>query len=406
MNLEEKDKGIALICDPSGAILRVIRDEIGLLNPLLPGTAFINLMDKSSVAEAGKFLAVLIERHAAFDWELLMSVSASPTPMHFVGAVMDDTLLIVGARSSSELVRFSEDLMSINNEQTTSLRAALKDLSLQTRRQPAQDNHLYEDLSRVNNELANLQREMVKKNVELNKLNEEKNRFLGMAAHDLRNPLGIILAYSKFLETEAADVLNEEQREFVATIKNTSKFMLEMVTDLLDVTAIEAGHLKLDRHVADLTELVRRNVTLNRVLSAKKDISIEFEPRPALKFAFDSVKIEQVLNNLITNAIKFSHRGTKVRVTLTPLSDFVTVAVQDQGQGIPAADLSKLFQPFSKTSVRSTAGEKSTGLGLAIARRIVEGHHGRIWVESEVGKGATFFFTLARAVAAADQPAG
>jgi len=395
MSLREEDRGIAIVCDRHGVILRIIRDELGLPKPLPPGATITSLVEKPFTADAGKFLNALIERHAAFDWELAMSVDGLPTPMHFAGAALDDTLLIVAARSCSGLARFSEDLMSINNEQTNALRATLKELSLQTRRQSAQDNHLYEDLSRVNNELANLQREMVKKNVELEKLNAEKNRFLGMAAHDLRNPLGIILSYSEFLETEAADVLNEEQREFVATIKNTSEFMLKMVTDLLDVTAIEAGHLKLDSHAADLVELVRRNVTLNRVLAAKKDISIDFDiPDAFPKLAFDAGKIEQVLNNLMTNAIKFSHRGTKVRVSLNHSSTFATIAVQDQGQGMPAADLPKLFQPFSKTSVLSTAGEKSTGLGLAIVRRIIEGHHGRIWVESEVGKGSTFYFTL------------
>lgn len=395
MNLREEDKGIALLCAPNGTILKIIRDELGLPLPLRTDSTIINLVDRSSAAKAWDFLTALNERQAAFDWELNMSVAGQLTPMHFAGAEHEDKLMVVAARSSAGLARFHDELMSINNEQANALRAAHKELSQINRPDGVRDSRLYEDLSRVNNDLANLQREMVKKNVELERLNEQKNRFLGMAAHDLRNPLGVIRTYSEFLETEAAAVLNEEQREFVTTIKEASEFMLRMVTDLLDVSAIEAGELKLDLQLADLGQLVRRNVTLNRVLAVKKDIAIEFEPPTVLPaLSFDAGKIEQVLNNLLSNAVKFSHRGTTVHVRVTAADGFATVTVQDQGQGIPAADLPKLFQPFSRTSVRSTAGEQSTGLGLAIVRRMVEGHGGRIWVESVVGQGSTFCFTL------------
>jgi len=110
--------------------------------------------------------------------------------------------------------------------------------------------------------------------------------------------------------------------------------------------------------------------------------------------SLDRGKIAQVLNNLISNAVKFSHGGSRTRVRVTGANDVVTIVVEDEGQGIPAAEVPKLFQPFAKASVRSTAGEKSTGLGLAIVRKIVEGHGGRIWVESTCGKGSSFCFTL------------
>lgn len=395
MNLREENKGMALVCAPDGTVLRIIRDELGLLLPLPAGASIVHLMEGDSAAMARDFLTALNERQAAFDWELAMSLEGQPMLMRFTGAKLDGTLLIVAGQSCSGLARFNQGLMSINNEQANSLREALKKLSLEHRQDALRDSRLYDDLSRVNNELANLQREMVRKNVELEKLNQEKNRFLGMAAHDLRNPLGVILIYSEFLETEAAAVLNEQQRAFVGTIKETSEFMSRMVSDLLDVAAIEAGQLKLDWQPTDLGSLIHRNVTLNRALAARKEIAVEMAPVPALPtILLDAGKIEQVLNNLIGNAVKFSHRHTTVRARVSCTDGFATVAVQDQGQGISAGDLPKLFKPYSKVSVRSTAGEQSTGLGLAIVRRIIEGHGGRIWVESEVGKGSKFFFTL------------
>lgn len=255
--------------------------------------------------------------------------------------------------------------------------------------------HDFYDLSKVNNEMANLQREMAKRNQELVRLSAEKNRLLGMAAHDLRNPLGVISAYAEFLEVEAADVLDPEQREFVVAIREASAFMLGLVTDLLDISVIEAGQLKLRREPVDLAALVEHCVKMSRVLAAKKAISINFAACAALpQLSLDALKIKQVLNNVLDNAVKFSDRGGFVEVRITATEAEVTVAVIDNGPGIPAAEMSKLFTPFGTAGARGTAGEKSTGLGLAIARRVVEGHGGRIWVESEEGSGSTFAFTL------------
>ncbi|MBC8115676.1 MAG: HAMP domain-containing histidine kinase, partial [Candidatus Saccharimonas sp.] len=341
------------------------------------------------------FLAELQTRQAAYDWEITVATDGTLLPLHFAGACLEVGFLIMAARSRNGLAQLNEEMMRINNEQTNVVRTTAKELSLAAGKRAERDDAVYEELTTLNNDMANLHRELAKKNAELQQLNEQKNRLLGMAAHDLRTPLGAILTYAEFLEDELQAALNVEQREFLATIKELSEFMLRLVSDLLDVSAIEAGQLNLDRQPADLVRLIQRNVTLNRVLAAKKEIAVEFDPPAAsLEFTFDAGKIEQVLNNLMGNAVKFSHRGTRVRVRLEHTAEAVTVAVQDEGQGIPAASLSRLFKPFSTTSVRSTGGEQSTGLGLAIVRRIVEGHGGRIWVESEVGKGSTFSFTL------------
>ncbi|MBC8039940.1 MAG: HAMP domain-containing histidine kinase [Opitutaceae bacterium] len=395
MKPNTEDKGIILICDGDGLVSQVVRDDLGLSACVPAGSPVGELVDTAARGKLDEFWTELRTREAAFDWEITVLIDGMFQPLHFAGARLPIGYLILAARSRNGLTQLNEELMRINNEQTNVARATAKELSLAMGRGVERDDSIYEELSRLNNDMANLQREMAKKNSELQKLNEQKNRFLGMAAHDLRNPLGVILNYSEFLEAEAWTVLNEEQREFVTTIKETSEFMLRMVTDLLDVAAIEAGQLQLDRRPVDLAGLILHNVTVNRVLSARKEIAVELEPVPVLPpISLDAGKIEQVLNNLISNAVKFSHRGTIVRVRLTFADGMVTVAVQDQGQGIPAADLPKLFKPFSKTSVRSTAGEQSTGLGLAIVRRMIEGHGGRIWVESEQGKGSTFSFTL------------
>ncbi len=256
----------------------------------------------------------------------------------------------------------------------------------------------YHTRLRLRNALASLresQRQLLDRNAALESLNEQKNRLLGMAAHDMRNPLGVIMAYSDFLETEAASVLDPTQMEFVNTIKTTSEFMLNMINDLLDVSTIESGQLRLSLSPVNLSELVRHNLNLNRVLAHQKQIDLLFSSPPELPdLLLDKAKIEQVLNNLIGNAVKYSHANTKVTVEIFFDGSMVHVSVADQGQGIPQEDLTKLFKPFGKANVRTTGGEQSTGLGLAIARKIVEGHGGRMYVKSTVGEGSTFSFTL------------
>lgn len=243
--------------------------------------------------------------------------------------------------------------------------------------------------------LRESQKQLLDRNAALETLNEQKNRLLGMASHDLRNPLGVILAYSDFLETEAFPVLNADQRDFVSTIKSTSEFMLNLINELLDVSTIESGQLHLDCAPTDLNDLVRHNVSRNRVLAHQKRIELDFEDTVKVPLlTIDRGKIEQVLNNLIGNAVKYSHADTRVAIQITRAGDVVTVTVSDQGQGIPEEDLPKLFKAFGRTSVQATAGEQSTGLGLAIARKIVEGHGGRMSVRSRVGEGSTFSFTL------------
>jgi signal transduction histidine kinase len=392
-----EEQGIALLCDVEGRVQSVIHDSLGLASRLTPGASLLQLADAADAEKARHFLGMLQGRQAAFDWEITVNLGSRLEPLHFAGGRVDDGYLVIVARTRDALGGLSEELMSINNEQMNSLRAAVKELSLHVRQGGRADDAVFDELTRVNNELANLQREMAKANAELARLNEQKNQLLGMAAHDLRNPLGVIMSYAKFLDRMAGAKLDDKERQFVAQIEKSSQFMLRLLEDLLDVSQIESGKLLLALAPFELGAALEGNVGLNRVLAAAKNIAIALErPAAPLWVEADATKIEQVLNNLIGNAVKYSHPGTTVRVTLETDAQNVSVRVRDQGQGIPAAELAKLFQPFSKTSVKSTGGEKSTGLGLAITRRIVEGHGGRIGVESCVGEGSSFSFSLPR----------
>jgi signal transduction histidine kinase len=251
-------------------------------------------------------------------------------------------------------------------------------------------------LAELNGELANTQRQLARRNAELATAIAEKNQLLGMAVHDLRNPLGIIAGVADLLSEQLTDLsLETENRDLLSHVARSAEYMQSLIDELLDYTMVEAGRLDLQLDSADLAELIRQNLRFNTILGNKKGISVHFNCDEALPpLRFDSRRIQQVLDNLISNALKFSPSGTTVIVGLHAGREAVTLSVADQGRGIPAGQIENLFKPYRRSLTGGTANEKSFGLGLAIVRRIVAAHGGRIWVESEPGCGSTFYVSL------------
>ena len=250
-------------------------------------------------------------------------------------------------------------------------------------------------LRESNDKLHLAHRELAEKNDELQQAIATQNRFIGMAAHDMRNPLSVMLGYSQLLLDGVMGPLTSTQPRIVGTIMKSTESLLQLVNELLEISEIESGNLRLELVDTDLPALVRHAVEMNGFLAKNKEIRITAQLDPLSPLRLDPGKIDQVLNNLLSNAAKFSHHGTEIRVQLKRSDDGgAALSVTDQGQGIPKEEQADLFAPFQRTSVRGTAGEKSTGLGLAIVKRIVEGHGATISVESEPGQGSTFTVTF------------
>jgi len=230
---------------------------------------------------------------------------------------------------------------------------------------------------------------------ELARANVEKNKFLGMAAHDLRNPLASIRGLAEFLQDPDIGPLNPAQLDLVQTIHAASQSMLQLVNELLDVSVIESGELHLNRTPTDLAALVEKSVRLARMDAAKKLTTILYEPPPApCTLSLDPDKITQVTTNLLSNAVKYSPPGAMVTVTVHPADRDCRVSVRDEGPGIPDHERGLLFQDFGRLSAKPTGGEKSTGLGLAICRKIIDAHQGEIHAQNLPDLGCEFSFTL------------
>ncbi|MBN1890759.1 MAG: HAMP domain-containing histidine kinase [Thermoflexales bacterium] len=218
--------------------------------------------------------------------------------------------------------------------------------------------------------------------------------FVGMAAHDLRSPVGYIQTATTVLLDPSAGLSEAERKTVIEGINRQTHHMLALIDNLLDMSQLEAGRMDLDLEIISLSAFLRETVECQTMLAAAKGTHVVLETIPPGEVRADSLRLRRVLDNLISNAVKYSPPGSTVRVSAwrTPMN--WQVSVQDEGPGIPPDEQAGLFQDYGRLSLRPTAGERSTGLGLAISRRIVEAHGGQIGVESRPEGGAVFWFTL------------
>lgn len=233
--------------------------------------------------------------------------------------------------------------------------------------------------------------ELQRKNLELEELNRARNQLLGVAAHDLRNPLGVVRLAAEVMGQGTMGPVSGPQGNLLRQIQELADYMATMVNDLLDLSEIEAGFLTLRLQPVDLGELVTRNLEVNTHVARRKGIELVAEVHDSLPtLEADPGKVQQVLDNLVSNAIKFSPPDARVRVAVEAAEGGARILVTDQGPGIEPQRVATLFEPFNRGGPRPTGGERSTGLGLAIVRRIVHGHGGKIDVDSAPGEGSTF----------------
>lgn len=254
----------------------------------------------------------------------------------------------------------------------------------------------HEALARIRNHLKmrtlmRLQREFIEG---LKNANLAKNRIIGVASHDLRNPLVSIRGLSEFLAEIGP--LSEEQAEIARTIQSTSDSMLQMVDELLDLSVIESGVERCELKPCCVRDVITSSIQIYQFAGSKKAIKLEFHDlgMPS-QLMLDRMQFRRMIDNFLSNAVKYSPSGSTIRVVASTERDAFKVAVEDEGPGIPEDEMKILFTDFGKTSVRPTANESSTGLGLSICKKIAQLHKGTVFAENlEGGRGARFGFVL------------
>ncbi len=259
-----------------------------------------------------------------------------------------------------------------------------------------------EVLARVGNQLkiSRLEQDRKQHIEELEQLNEEKDKLMQIVSHDLRSPLGGIYGLAEILKSgkEASDV--ELVKEFASIISSTSSYLLALVNDLLDLAKVESGKMVLDPSQFSITQTIKNCIHLLKNVAQSKGVDLLcVSSGEEVIVTADEPKIIQILNNLISNAVKFTPNGGSVRVTIGYLPNGaggrqIEIVVQDSGIGIEADVIPHLFEKFGKHQRSGTAGEQGTGLGMPIVKRFVELHNGKITVESKVGYGTSFSIFL------------
>lgn len=234
------------------------------------------------------------------------------------------------------------------------------------------------------------------------RLHEAKDLMLGMVAHDLRTPLATIGGFAETLQRVLGDA-EPMVCDMLERIAGATGRLTRLTNDLLDASALQLGHLHLELEVRAVAPVVVPLVTGYQLLAREKDITLRVEDRSdGAEAPVDPDRLAQVVDNLVSNALKYTPRGGSVEVLLDASPDAVRVAVSDDGPGIPAGEVEQALTPFGLTSNRPTGAESSTGLGLAIAHQLVREHGGELTVESVDGGGSTFTFTLPTTGPAAD----
>ncbi|HRP03101.1 MAG TPA: ATP-binding protein [Candidatus Kapabacteria bacterium] len=224
--------------------------------------------------------------------------------------------------------------------------------------------------------------------------NESKDKFISIMAHDIRNPLGVIQGVSDFLIKSYGDLDKEEVLDFLEGINNSSKTLNDLITDLLTWARSQRNNIELNLADNNLYDLVNEDIRLLAQPAKSKSITVQNNIAKDTIIPFDRNMLSTVIRNLISNAIKFTYNGGNIFIECQEKGNYFEVSIKDDGIGIKPEDMQKLFLIGESKSTKGTNNESGTGLGLILCKEFIKNHKGEIWVESELGKGSTFKFTI------------
>ena len=231
-------------------------------------------------------------------------------------------------------------------------------------------------------------------NAQIQEASAAKSRFLANMSHEFRTPLNAIIGFTEVLQDEVAGTLTDEQGEYLGEIHKAGEMLLHLVNDVLDLAKVEAGRLELFYETFPVAQFIRESLTALRGAAEAKGLTLEMKLSANLGFVTaDRVRLTQILHNLLSNAVKFTERGT-VTVSAQNEDDNLHLSVRDTGIGIRPEDQETIFEEFRQLEAGEGRPQEGTGLGLAVSRRLVEAHGGRIWVEGKRGRGSVFHVLL------------
>ena len=256
---------------------------------------------------------------------------------------------------------------------------------------------LYRKLSRAKRILSRNEKKMKQMVKDMKKMDKMKDEFISIVSHELRTPLTSVKEAVSLLLDEIPGQINDDQREFLNLAMHDTSRLNRLLNDILNLSRMEAGKLQMYWESSDIKEVVNHALNSMRPMSLTKEIELLEEAADGLEpIVLDKDKVEQILINLVSNAIKFSPNKGQIKIKVGNDGDYYKISVIDSGIGMPPEELPHIFNKFRQIDSSSTRKVGGSGLGLSIVKGLVQAHKGNVWVESKVGKGTTFFFTLAK----------
>ena len=280
-------------------------------------------------------------------------------------------------RAEEKLREYRDQLEILVEKRTAELKAAVD----------SRDKEIYE------RKKAEVQLREAKQSAE--EANKAKSDFLANMSHELRTPMNSIIGFAEVMRDGIAGPTTDDQKEYLNDIYESGRHLLNLINDLLDLSKIEAGKMKLEPSRFLLIDCLNSSLALFKEKMAKHNIKSDVEVSDDIEMInADERKLKQILVNLLSNAMKFTPDGGRIGVRVRKAGDDFLFTVWDSGIGIPEQGITKLFEPFRQIETTLSKKQPGTGLGLSLCKRFVEQHGGRIWVESEEGKGSEFSFTI------------
>ena len=396
----EKKNGLYLVCNKNGQIVDVLFDSYGLMpKELLPMPLF-NILDKESISKSSAFWNDIQNLEFVSGYELLVTRDEKASlPLKFSAGNFNDQIWIIAASRDEDLNNMLEEMVLMNNEQQNIIRRTEKKLSEVSKSVDQISFDSYDEISKVNNELVNAQRKLIKQNEEIHQLNsqlEKSNRelehFAYSVSHDLKEPLRMIKSFMRLLKERYGDQLDERANKYIHFAVDGSERMNLLIGDLLEFSRI--GRQNHEFTKADLNDVLEKVTMLLGSFIEEQNALVNWHELPWI--VCQKMQMEQLFSNLITNSMKYRKESEPpvVEISCEEKPGEWLFAVSDNGKGIDPKYHTVVFDLFRRIDVSDRS--EGTGMGLAICKKIVEQHGGKIWVESEAGKGSTFCFTIAK----------
>lgn len=359
---------LALHCNPAGRIIQVFCDDAVILGNC-QGMMLSTAMIPSGVAQFFELLGHLEEHEVVCGWMLELGSQDDPTVLHVSAARDDDYVLILGTDAPLRGQTLAERIPAADGR--------ARALARQIAEREADTAAVMDDLRAQVKALAYQAKSPIKM----------ENELLRMAAHDLRNPLLVVSMNCSFLLHDC-NTLSDEQRALLSDAMETSEFMTRYLDGMTSLAQVWVGKLELERELLDLDALVRYLVERNASSAARRHITIELARTEPVAVEADRRRVTQVINQLFSNVMKFCPAGSVARVALDKGPGEAVLVIEDNGPGITPENKRNLFRPFGKTHAHTTSpADYGAGVGLVIARRLIEAHRGRIEVESRDKEG-------------------